>query len=325
MADLDYDEDDDPFTAAAKSKTDSGKHDSDKKVDEDNAVSQEELQTRWRKASSRLTKAFKLENVLTNLEKKSLPLESATLMATTWVSLASSGLLCTACKRAGMTTPWGTGEAGKESKDLASVFKSGYLKRHETSSAHRAAVCKMLLIDDAPGAPPADDFRSLLQSLQAGKPQKSSHGATYSDKCALMTWALHETLLDMERDDMAKSCTISLARDARRAHLLIKYGICTENFTARAGVLGMSLGGGDRGGDIVRQTRKLIRRFCTKFANKPRWNCGPEPQFMEGLFNHMTSKIEIVMSDSAANEILAGLGFDCKCLACKTPFFAASF
>ena len=39
----------------------------------------------------------------------------------------------------------------------------------------------------------------------------------------------------------------------------------------------------------------------------------------------MTSKIEIVMSDSAANEILAGLGFDYKCLACKTPFFAASF
>ena len=71
----------------------------------------------------------------------------------------------------------------------------------------------------------------------------------------------------------------------------------------------MSLGGGDRAGDIVRQTRTLIRRFCTKFANKPRWSCGPEPQFMEGLFNHMTSMIEIIMSDSAANEILAGLGF----------------
>ena len=316
MADLDYD--DAPFTATAKAKTtkkDSGDSDNIAKGD---AVLEEDLQIHWRRASTRLTKVFKLGNVLTDLEKKTLPLESATLTSTTWVSLTSSGLLCMACTRAGMTTPWAKGEAGKESKDLASVFKTGYLKRHEESSAHRAAVCKMLLIDDAPGAPPADDFKSLLQSLQAGKPQKSSHGASYSDKYSLMTWALHETLLGMERDDMAKSCTISLARDARRARLLIKYGICTETFSSRAGVLGMSLGGGDRGGDVVRQTRKLIRRFCTKFASKPRWSCGPEPQFMEDLFNHMTSKIEIIMSDSAANEILAGLGF---CLVYIIPFF----
>lgn len=98
-----------------------------------------------------------------------------------------------------MTTPWGKGEAGKESKDLSLVFKTGFLKRHELSTSHTAAVCQMLLIDGAPAAPPANDFRTLLQSLQAGNPQKNNHGATYSDKYALMTWSLHEALLDMER------------------------------------------------------------------------------------------------------------------------------
>ena len=315
MADLDYDDDDDddPFTAKVQtmSRKDSGKlHDDGKpgSIPED-GVLEEELQTLWRRASGRLTKMFQLGNVLTDCEKKNLPLESATLTSTTWVSVTSKGLLCIACKRAGMTTPWAKGEGGKESKDLSRVFKSGYLKRHETSSGHKAAVCQMLLLDDSPGAPPADEFRTLLLNLQAGRSRINCHGSYYSDKVALMTWVLHEALLDMERDEMSKACTISLARDARRARLLIKYGMCTEAFTARAGVLGMSLGGGDRGGDIVRQTRKLIRRFCTKFANRPRWFKGPEPQFNESLFDHITSKIEIIMSDSAANEILAGLGF----------------
>ena len=309
MADLDYDDDDDAFTAKSKTKT-AEIEKTEEKVDTHDADREKGLQKHWGHASDRLRAGFQLGNILTDLEKKTLPLESATLVTTPWVSLSSRGLLCIACKRAGLTTPWGRGEAGKESKDLGGLFKSAYCKRHEKSTAHRTAVRMMLLVDDAPAAPSAMDFRTLLQSLQSGKAMREIHGSSYSDKTALMTWVLNETLLEKERDYMGKSCTVSLARDARRARLLIKFGICTATFEARAGVLGMSLGGGDRGGDIVRQTRKLIQRFCTKFAGKPsRWSCGPEPQFMEDLFNHMTSKIEIIMSDSAANEILAGLGF----------------
>ena len=83
---------------------------------------------------------------------------------------------------------------------------------------------------------------------------------------------------------MMLAATISLARDARRDRLLIKYGFCTSDFGARAGVLGLVMGGGDKGGDVVRSTRRIIRRFCTKFSHPPRWYSGPEPSFNEDLY-----------------------------------------
>jgi hypothetical protein len=88
----------------------------------------------------------------------------------------------------------------------------------------------------------------------------------------------------MERKEMMLAATISLARDARRDRLLIKYGFCTSDFGARAGVLGLVMGGGDKGGDVVRSTRRIIRRFCTKFSHPPRWYSGPEPSFNEDLY-----------------------------------------
>ena len=257
------------------------------------------------KAATRLSK-FKLGSCLSSLEKENLPPEAVGLAATCWVSVTQVGLLCMACKRAGLETPWAKGLAGKESKDVSSVLKTHFIKRHEESGQHVAAVRKMLQVDEASGAPPTEDFMSLLGKLQEGKPLSERQSCSWSDKKALMTWALHETLLEMERKEMMLAATISLARDARRARLLIKYGFCTSDFGARAGVLGLVMGGGDKGGDVVRSTRRIIRRFCTKFSHPPRWYSGPEPSFNEDLYSHICSTVEIIMSDSAANEVLAG-------------------
>ena len=257
------------------------------------------------KAASRLSK-FKLGSCLTSLEKENLPPEALGIADACWVSVTETGLLCSACKRAGLETPWAKGTVGQEAKDFSVTLKSHCMKRHEESSQHISAVRKMLQIDEASGAPPAEDFKALLGSLQAGKPLSERQSSSWSDKKALMTWVLNESLLEMERKEMILAATISLARDARRARLLIKFGFCTTTFGARAGVLGLKVGGGDKGGDVVRSTRRLIRRFCTKFSNRPRWYGGPEPVFLEDLYNHICSTVEIVMADSAANEVLAG-------------------
>ncbi|CAK9097012.1 Uncharacterized protein SCF082_LOCUS45530 [Durusdinium trenchii] len=121
-----------------------------------------------------------------------------------------------------------------------------------------------------------------------------------------MVWCLHEALLQSEQNALRSSVTISLARDARRSRLMVRFGSCSNLFKIRVGLLGVERGGGDRAGQIVESTRAIITRFCSKWAKPPRWFNGPEPFFDKELFQMVCDKVEIVMSDAAANELLAG-------------------
>ena len=48
-----------------------------------------------------------------------------------------------------------------------------------------------------------------------------------------------------------------------------------------------------------------MRRFCTKYSDPPRYYTGPEPEFNQSLYDKVRNRIEIVLTDAAANELLA--------------------
>ena len=313
MADLDF-EDDEPL----EKQTEKGDDHEPQKGQPVQTHTEDAFQRNWKRSSVRILASFKLGGCLEEAQRANLPAEAVRLAETSWVSVTGSGLLCMACKRAGLKTPWGQGTAGKTAKDLNAVFKTSFLKRHEKSSSHVAAVSQMLDVDEAPGAPTATEFREMWKELQDGTSQTKWHGASWSDKCGLMAWALHESILRLEQNEMADAQTISLQRDARRALLLIKFGFCTASYHVRSGVLGCRHGGGDRSADVVRSTRQVIRDFCTKFRRPPRWYDGPEPVFLETLYEKIINCVEVVTSDSAANEVVAGTAtHNFQCIYCQ--------
>ena len=172
-----------------------------------------------------------------------------------------------ACKRASLKTRWAKGTAGRSSKHVNSVFKTSLLQRHQDSSSHVSAVAKMLELDEAPGAPA--EFKETWKELQDGSSQEKWHGSSWSsDKSGLMAWALNESLLRMEQNEMENAETISLQRDARRALLLIKFGFCTTSYHVRGGVLGRKVGGGDRSAGVVRSTRKSYKTSAYNLGNR---------------------------------------------------------
>ena len=49
----------------------------------------------------------------------------------------------------------------------------------------------------------------------------------------------------------------------------------------------------------------MLQRFCTRYGEPPRHYAGPQPEFCESLFDKIRKKVEIVLTDAAANELLA--------------------
>ena len=125
---------------------------------------------------------------------------------------------------------------------------------------------------------------AVLQSMRKGDSMRKLGPGCWSDKTQLMVWCLHEALLQSEQNALRSSVTISLARDARRSRLMVRFGSCSNLFKIRVGLLGVERGGGDRAGQIVESTRAIITRFCSKWAKPPRWFNGPEPFFDKELF-----------------------------------------
>ena len=174
MTDLDFEDD---FLQTEKGKFNGEPHISEgtppPKTTTNTTHVEDDFQKNRERSSERLLGAFKLGSSLTEVQKEHLPPEAVRLAETSWVSVTGSGLLCMACKRAGLQTPWAKGTAGRSSKHLNSVFKTSFVQRHQDSSAHVNAVVKMLELDDARGAPTAAEFKEMWKELHPRLPKSS--------------------------------------------------------------------------------------------------------------------------------------------------------
>jgi len=124
----------------------------------------------------------------------------------------------------------------------------------------------------------------VLQGLRKGDSIRRVGPGSWSDKTQLIIWVLHEALLQKEQKALSKASTISLARDARRSRLMVRFGSCSSDFKTQVGILGVEKGGGDRAGQITESTRKILQRFCTSWGQPPRWFNGPKEHLDMDLF-----------------------------------------
>ena len=250
----------------------------------------------WPKAS----KASKLGVPMGDL----LPAESK-ILQTSWLTSGINaddgawGLSCAVCARASSPSPWGSYQAGREQALVWCV------RRHATSKGHLEALMQFAgLPGRVFGAPPLSEFVDLFHKMRKGDRLREA-GVSSSDKTELMWWCVSEAMLAEDRAFLGRAATISLARDARRQRLVIRFGAADEKAQVRFGFLGMQRDGGDTAMDIVQGTNAILKRFCTHRFHPPRWYAGPRPQFDESLFNHVRTHVELMISDAAANEMLA--------------------
>ena len=94
-----------------------------------------------------------------------------------WVFGAKSGCGCLPCSKANTGSEWGLATAG-----LVPKFRACFLQKHQESKSHIDAVKMMLGIGvDVPGAPPLEEFESLLKKLQSGSSMRSASKPIKSD------------------------------------------------------------------------------------------------------------------------------------------------
>ena len=233
--------------------------------------------------------------------------KAAPLGSSTWLAWAGDGFSCVACKGCA-SGAWTDGSAVRGEEAVGRVL--WYIRRHAHSKTHCQAVKKYLGVDtydEELGAPSMREFSTLFSSLsEGGSLRNCNHFKQSSDKTTLMAWCLSEALAEADRAFFRKAATMSLARDARRQRLVIRWGAATSALTAGSGLLGVARDFGDRSIDIVHATEKILREACTQFLAPPRYYEGPPPQFHEDLYQHLQGILEVLVTDAASNELVAG-------------------
>lgn len=184
-----------------------------------------------------------------------------------------------------------------------------HLERHAHSRQHIQAAKQDQDQDDAQAGLSVADFQKCWEAMQQGRSARSLQGpkGSASDRTSLMRWCIAESILDSARAFLHKAVTVVLIRDERNGRLLCRWRASTPDLQARAGVMGVckALPGSDAEA-INEATGRIINRFCTTFCGAPRATRLPAPVLDTALERHIRDRIEIVVTDAAANELLAG-------------------
>ena len=225
------------------------------------------------------------------------------------------GLGCVACAALPASRTEGTkARQWSAYKACQKVLSRWALRRHAKTKVHKEGVLQLLGVEVGPtggcvvGTPPLGDFQALLTRMEEGESERSSSRRVSGSKCSTkarrMRWALVEALREQDREFLGKATTIVLCRDERESRLLVRFGACSADLQVRRGFLGQTKNAGSRACDLVSATRRLLRHFCTTKWAMPAGGHG-EVFHNKALQRHIQEHIEIVVSDSAANETLA--------------------
>jgi hypothetical protein len=255
-------------------------------------------------------------SVLANLSGHHLALANAS-----WCQARCSpsgddwGLGCIACANLPPTRTIGTmARVWAQYEACQNSLANWQLQRHARSQVHQQAVLHLLGVAVGPtggclsGAPTLDSFRTLLSRMEEGESERASARRQSGAKCSLkirnMRWAVVEALREKDREFLRTSTTIVLMRDERETRLLVRYCAADKHLNVRRGFLGQTRGAGGLGREIVAATGRVLRTFCTRKAGLPPGGRGA-PTRDQGLLRHIQDRIEILVSDSAASELLA--------------------
>ena len=143
-------------------------------------IDAKEMRQMFVKRWQRLGKGWQKKFLIGNCLPKGVKPQTAAaqqLANQPWVFGAKSGCGCLPCSKANTGSEWGLATAG-----LVPKFRACFLQKHQESKSHIDAVKMMLGIGDyAPGAPPLEEFESLLKKLQSGSSMRSASKPIKSD------------------------------------------------------------------------------------------------------------------------------------------------
>ena len=183
------------------------------------------------------------------------------------------------------------------------------LERHSSSKIHREAVLHWEVAKHGSVpvmAPAQEEFQETLVKFRRGDSARSQGSGGASDKVVFMRWCLSEALLDRYRTALRNAWTIVLVRDERRGKLLIRFRATLKDMSVVCGVLGMvKLIDGSRAKDILNATTKILSVFATPRYEAPHMFRGGTRECDSHLKKHLQESVEMIVSDSAASEILA--------------------
>ena len=183
------------------------------------------------------------------------------------------------------------------------------LHRRQESRWHKDAVFNLLgLVPGTQpgrhcvGSPPPEEFHAELEHLLLGRATPGP--GMSSSKTRAMKWCLEEALLESQREALSQASSITLCRDERAQRLLVRYSCCSKNLEMDRGMLGLAKDFGTGAEQTTEATGAIIRRFCTVKHGCPTNDA--QPCLDEGLLAHIKSKIEVLVVDAAADELLSG-------------------
>jgi hypothetical protein len=157
------------------------------------------------------------------------------------------------------------------------------------------------------GAPSEQEFLHVLDQLSKGSSaRKLRADNSSSSKVNEMIWCLCEAMWEKDRAFLRSATTIVLCRDEKDQRLLIRFGASNDRLETRRGILGQTKSKGSNATCIVAATRKIMRDFCTAFFMKPGAADKLNTILDKDLLKHIQDRVEVVVSDSAENELLAG-------------------
>jgi len=219
------------------------------------------------------------------------------------------GLGCIACSAVAPASSW-----SKQNSALATYSwvpdadtRLHRLRRHAQAIVHKEAVLHLLATQPttAPGrhcvgSPDATLFSEVLGNLLNGRAPDGPPSA----KTRAVIWCLEEALLESQRAALRNCGAVTLARDERAQRLLVRYAACGTSLQLERGMLGLAKGFGTGAEAITEATEGLLRRVCTQKHGCPNRNI--QPVLDEDLPQHIKNRIEVLVVDAAADELLSG-------------------
>ena len=116
-----------------------------------------------------------------------------------------------------------------------------------------------------------------------------------------MLFCLEEGIKTKDQITWGKAAAVFLFRDERHSRLLIRFRAVGERLLTTSGVLGQERDFGTGAHNLLRATRNIMVRACTRFHGAPT----PGKSFVKwSLFQHLRKIVTGIALDSAADEVL---------------------
>ena len=187
------------------------------------------------------------------------------------------------------------------------------LKKHQATAQHRKSVMNSLEVDLGPkglpllGAPPLHVFTEALALLQNGESARRMDLGGTGDRMKNIRFSLFEALVEVNREFLQRSATMVLMREERHGRLLLRFAACTKTLETRFGTLAVMRDyDSPTAENLVKATKLAFKQFCTHRLGKPRSMRLAEPETDRRLLNHMRKITEMLVTDGATSELLAG-------------------